>query len=105
MSAGPARERLLADERFRFVGEHYLVEITELDVEVSLIHPTAKGTRRVPADTVVMIGYNHPNRELVDALADGGPPLYLVGDAAGNRSLKAAIKDATRVARDLVAAG
>jgi 2,4-dienoyl-CoA reductase-like NADH-dependent reductase (Old Yellow Enzyme family) len=102
MTAGPARERLLADERFRYISDSYLVEITESDVEVRLIHPTAKGTQRVPADLVAFIGYNHPNRELADALADGGPPVYVVGDAAGSHTLRSAIKDATRVARSLV---
>jgi 2,4-dienoyl-CoA reductase-like NADH-dependent reductase (Old Yellow Enzyme family) len=104
MSAGPARERLLAAERFQFISDSYLVEITDTDVEVRLIHPTAKGTRRIPADTVVMIGYNHPNRDLADALAGVGAPVYVVGDAAGSRSLRRAIKDATAVARSLVTA-
>ena len=49
-----------------------------------------------------MIGYNHPNRELADALAEGGPPVYVVGDAGGSRSLRSAIKDATSLARSLV---
>jgi hypothetical protein len=104
MSAGPARERLLADDRFRFISDSYLVEITDTDVEICLIHPTARSTRRIPADAVVLIGYNHPNRDLADALADVGPPVYVVGDAAGSRSLRRAIKDATTVARSLVTA-
>jgi 2,4-dienoyl-CoA reductase-like NADH-dependent reductase (Old Yellow Enzyme family) len=105
MSAGPARERLLADERFQFISDHYVVEITPSDVEVRLIHPTGRATRRLPADTVVMIGYNHPNRELADALDDSGPPVYVIGDAAGSRTLRAAIRDATRTARGLVLTG
>ena len=104
MSAGPARERLLADDRFQFISDHYVVGITPSDVEISLIHPTAHGTRRLPADTVVMIGYNHPNRELAEALGEDGPPVYVVGDAAGSRTLRAAIKDATTTARGLVGA-
>jgi hypothetical protein len=103
MSAGPARERLLAHERFQFISDSYLVEITESDVEIRLIHPTATRTRRLPADTIAFIGYNHPNRDLADAL-EGGPPTYVVGDAAGSRSLRSAIKDATSLARSLIAA-
>jgi 2,4-dienoyl-CoA reductase-like NADH-dependent reductase (Old Yellow Enzyme family)/thioredoxin reductase len=103
MSTAAARERLFADERFQFVSDTYLVEITEDDVETRVIHPTAKTTKRLAADTVVMIGYNHPNRELADALDGTGVPTYVVGDAAGSRSLRSAIKDATDLARSLVA--
>jgi 2,4-dienoyl-CoA reductase-like NADH-dependent reductase (Old Yellow Enzyme family) len=103
MTAGPARERLLADERFRFISDSYLVEITDSEVEIRLIHPTATRTDRIPADLVAFIGYNHPNRDLADALAEDGPPVHVVGDAAGSRTLRSAIKDATALARSLVA--
>jgi hypothetical protein len=49
-----------------------------------------------------MIGYNLPNRDLADALAETGTPVHVVGDAAGSRTLRAAIKDATMLARSLV---
>jgi 2,4-dienoyl-CoA reductase-like NADH-dependent reductase (Old Yellow Enzyme family) len=103
MTAGPARERLLANPRFSFVSDSCLLEIGDTDVEVALVHPpTGRPTRRMPADTVVMVGFNHPNRELADALAGGRVPVHLVGDAAGSVSLRSAIRDASLLARDLV---
>jgi hypothetical protein len=50
-----------------------------------------------------MIGYNVPNRDLADALKEaGGPALYVVGDAAGSRSLRSAIRDATTASHRLM---
>jgi 2,4-dienoyl-CoA reductase-like NADH-dependent reductase (Old Yellow Enzyme family) len=101
MTALPARERLLADDRFHLVTDTMPVAINEGDVEVRLIHPTAKVTRRLPADTVVMLGYNHPNRDLADALGGTGPTVHLVGDATGARTLRSAIGTAGMLARTL----
>jgi hypothetical protein len=80
------------------------VEITETDVEITLVHPSARPTRRLAADTVVMIGYNLPNRELADALADTGPAVHVIGDAAGSRTLRTAIRQGANIGRTLVAA-
>ncbi|MFI5045967.1 MAG: FAD-dependent oxidoreductase [Acidimicrobiia bacterium] len=103
MTALPARERLLADDRFTLITDSYAVEITPTDVEVKLIHPTATTSKRLPADAVVMIGYNHPNRELAEALGESRP-VYVIGDATGARTLRGAIREGTMVARALVAA-
>jgi hypothetical protein len=102
MSTGPGRERLLSNERFQFISDSCLVEITDSDVEITLVHPSARPTRRLAADTVVMIGYNLPNRELVDALADAGPAVHVIGDAAGSRTLRTAIRHGANVGRTLV---
>lgn len=101
LTALPARERIQAHPGFNTITDSYIVEITERDVEVSLIHPTATTTTRLPADLVVMVGYNHPNRELAEALEATGASVHLVGDATGSRTLRDAIADGAEVARRL----
>ena len=103
MTALPARERLLTNPRFHLLTDSCLVEITRSHVEARLIHPGATSTRQLPADTVVMIGYDHPNRELADALQGTGRPALLIGDASGSRSLRSAIRGGTMVARAYLA--
>lgn len=77
-----------------------LAEVTPSEVEVSIMGGHG-GTRRVAAETVVIVGPNTPNRELADALADAPFPVHLVGDATGTRSLLEAIKQATLLARSI----
>jgi hypothetical protein len=101
MTALPARERLMADERFHLVTDSIPVAIRDAEVEISIIHPTARGTRTLPADTVVMIGYNQPNRELADAINGQGVTTHVVGDASGTRALRSAIRSAGLLARSL----
>jgi hypothetical protein len=105
MTALQARQRLLPNEKFNVHRDSYLVDITAEDVGVRLIHPTAKTTHRVKADTVIMIGYNEPNRELADFLAGNGVPVYVVGDASGTRTLKTAIHSGNAIAQRLIAEG
>jgi hypothetical protein len=70
-------------------------------VEVSIVHPTARTTRTIPADTVVMIGYNQPNRELADYLLEEGVTTHVVGDAAGTSDLRSAIRSSSLLGRSL----
>lgn len=77
-----------------------LAEVKQGEVEVSIMGGHG-GTRRVPADTVVMVGPNTPNRELADALDEAPFPIHVVGDATGTRSLLDAIKQATLLARTI----
>jgi hypothetical protein len=100
-TALPARERLMTNERFHLVIDSYITEITATDVEVAIIHPGAPPARRFPADSVVMVGYNEPNRELADALTDSSIPIHIVGDASGTHTLRAAMRNAALVARTL----
>ena len=54
----------------------------------------------MPADVVVLVTQNHPNRELHDELHAGGRiDLLLVGDARAPRDLQAAIGEAHRAVR------
>jgi hypothetical protein len=87
------------------IRDSYLTDITESDVGVGLLHPTATVNERLNADTVVMLGYNEPNRELYDLLVETGVDIHMVGDASGTRTLQAAMRSAAMLARGLVTAG
>ncbi|MDP1795278.1 MAG: FAD-dependent oxidoreductase [Acidimicrobiales bacterium] len=94
----PAKERLYEGE-FSVLTDAIPSAITTDAVEVQFLG--SRGTTTVPADTVVMVGYNHPNRELADELGDYAGQVVVVGDANGSRTLQTAIHEghmATRMA-------
>lgn len=86
----PAKERLHAAE-FSVLTDAIPSAITTDAVEVQFLGST--GSMTVPADTVVMVGYNHPNRELADELDDYQGQVLVVGDANGSRTLQTAIHE------------
>lgn len=94
----PARERLMAGE-FSLVTSSYLHAIGPTEVQVRTLAGDKASTH--PADTVVFVGINRPNRELADALAGSPAPVHLVGDATGGQSLQKAIHDAGTLVRQL----
>jgi len=51
-----------------------------------------------PADVVVFVSANRPNRGLYDALLGKGPAVNVVGDANAPRFLEAAVHEAHRIA-------
>lgn len=57
--------------------------------------------RQIPAQTVVMVGYNTPNRENADELVDAPFPVHVIGDASGTRSIAQAIEQASALGRRL----
>ncbi len=91
-----ARERLMSGS-FDFVGGHHLQAITTDEVLIGV--PFTERRRVLPARTVVLVGYNHPNRELASYLDTGLRPVHLVGDVCGTNSIMAAIHQAAAVAR------
>jgi len=92
----PALERLLSSD-FTCLTGSYLERITPEEVQVGVVGGTKSTTQQ--ADTVVMVGYNHPNRDLADALIGAGGRVHLVGDAAGGIGLQKAIKEGHMAAR------
>jgi hypothetical protein len=56
----------------------------------------------VPADVVVLVTANRPNRDLYDGLAGKIHSLAIVGDANAPRFLESAVHDGHRVAAALV---
>jgi hypothetical protein len=82
------RERLYGGE-FDFCPTSHLASISERGVSFAT---TARGRiRTVPADAVVMVGYNRPERQLAESLSSISVPFHVVGDAAGGTSLQTAI--------------
>ena len=93
-----SRERLLG-AGVDFVPLMALREITASGVHVRGIGNDL--TRRVPADTVVIVTYHEPNRELADHLDGYGFGVHLVGDVNGTGTIQAAVHGAAAVARHL----
>lgn len=93
-----ARERLLSGN-FDFIGGHYVQGITGDEVIIGV--PFTERVRAVPARTVVLVTYNHPNRELAEYLVDGGETctMHLIGDVTGTNGILPAIHQAAAVAR------
>ena len=91
-----SRERLFG-ANVGFVPAMALREITADEVVVRGIGADVE--RRIPADTVVIVSYHEPNRDLADLL-DGQPfGVHLVGDVNGTNTIQAAIHAAAAVAR------
>jgi 2,4-dienoyl-CoA reductase-like NADH-dependent reductase (Old Yellow Enzyme family)/thioredoxin reductase len=55
--------------------------------------PRGSKPTRVPADIVVFVSANRPNRDLFDSLVDSGIPATAIGDARSPRDLQAAIRE------------
>ena len=94
-----ARERLMSGD-FDFVGGHYLQGITPDEVIIGV--PFTERVRALPARTVVLVTYNHPNRELAEYLdaLDARPwHVHLVGDVTGTNGILPAIHQAAAIAR------
>jgi hypothetical protein len=98
ITVGAIRERLLAAD-FDFIGGHYLRRITEQTVEVGVLYTDR--SRPVAADTVVLVGFNQPNRELLEDLADRGVTAHAVGDLLGRGDIMTAIHSGAELALSL----
>jgi hypothetical protein len=93
----PALEFLHAGE-FSLLTRHHLVEIRS---SACVVRPLQSArTLDIPADVVVLVTQNEPNRALHDELvAAGHPDVCLIGDAASPRDLHVAIHEGHRTAR------
>jgi len=85
---GSAKERLF-NGPFQLVSNVLLREVTPTTV-VAIV---TQGTKEMifPADTVVVVAPNIPNRELLDYLGDFHGKLHVVGDVNGTANLQRAI--------------
>ena len=97
-----AKERLMS-QNFDFIGGHYVQGITEDEVIIGV--PFTERKRRLNANTVALITYNHPNRDLGDYLTEQLPEMetriHTVGDASGTNGIQAAIHQAANLIRSL----
>ena len=93
-----SRERLFG-AGVGFVPTMALREITTTEVVARGLGNEAE--RRLPADTVVIVSYHEPNRDLADLLEGQSFGVHLVGDVNGTNTILAAIHGAAAVARRL----
>jgi 2,4-dienoyl-CoA reductase-like NADH-dependent reductase (Old Yellow Enzyme family)/thioredoxin reductase len=98
VTAGAAKERLMSGD-FDFVGGHYVREINPQEVEIGVLF--TERSRRLAARTVVLVGYNEPNRELAEALDTAGYITHMVGDVRGRNSIMSAIHAASALGRSI----
>ena len=67
--------------------------------------PFTERRRALEAQMVVIVTYNHPNRELADCLIEEIPELngkvHLVGDVSGTNGVQAAIHQAANLTRSI----
>ncbi|MCR2764333.1 FAD-dependent oxidoreductase [Microbacterium sp. zg.B48] len=92
-----ALERLF-DSGLEFVPNATISEVLPGSVELSLM---GIGRRVVPAEAVVLVGHNTPNRENADELLDAPFPVHVIGDATGSHTILDAIQQATLLARSI----
>lgn len=97
-TVGAARERLMRGD-FEFIGGHFVRAIMEDHVEIGVLFTDR--VRKLPARTVVLVGFNEPNRRLAEALSERGIGHHLIGDARGRNSIMTAIHDGAKLGRSL----
>ena len=98
VTVGAARERLMSGN-FEFIGGHYLRQITADAVEIGVL---ATGrVRKIPAKTVVIAGFNVPQRELFESLQMRGIKAHLIGEALGQNGIMPAIHSAAALMRTI----
>jgi hypothetical protein len=98
VTAGAARERLYSGA-FDFVGGHYIRSISVDAVEIGV--QFTPRSRTLAAKTVVLVGYNEPNRELAESLNAQGRRCHLIGDVGGRNSIMNAIHSASALGRSI----
>ena len=97
----PALERLTRDNRFHILPRHKLMAIRPGVTSVCAVYNSH--VFDVAADTVVLISYNRPNRDLVDALAGYPGEVRVIGDANSPRYLMVAIREGHLAGRSVFA--
>jgi 2,4-dienoyl-CoA reductase-like NADH-dependent reductase (Old Yellow Enzyme family) len=97
----PALERLTRDGRFAALPRHKILQIGAQDLQVCAVYNSHSFS--VAADTVVLVSYNRPNREIADGLADKDYEVQVVGDANSPRYLILAIREGHMAGRTVLA--
>ena len=97
-----AKERLMSQD-FDFIGGHYMQAITEDEVLIGV--PFTERIRALRANMVVLVTYNHPNRDLAEYILKENSHLegkvHLVGDVSGTNGVQAAIHQAANLTRSI----
>lgn len=98
LSAEPALQRLAKGD-FRLITYARLESVGAASARIGLRY--GGKAEDVEADTVVVVGHNVGNRDLVDELGDTGAKILIVGDAKSPRYLQTAIREGHLAARGL----
>jgi len=94
----PVLERL-AKYDFTALTRHRLVSVHDGFAEIAPVYPAP--VSRVPAETVVFVSRNEPNRELYDELAGKVAGLQIIGDARSPRLIPFAFREGQAAAMAL----
>jgi len=97
----PALERMTKSKRFHVLARHKLIEIKRNSTSVCAVYNDH--VLDVAADTVVLVSYNRPNRELCDELAGYAGEVKVAGDANSPRYLMTAIREGHLAGRSVLA--
>lgn len=97
----PALERFYALGSFEPLVRHQLVEIQAGACVVRPLQAPEDRTRRVAADTVVLVTHNQALRGLYDELRGEHSAVFLAGDAHAPRDVQVAIAEGHRIARGI----
>ena len=98
VTAGAARERLMSSD-FDFVGGHHLLEIREDAVDVGVLFTDRR--RTIEARTVILCGFNEPNRSLAEQLAERGVSAHQIGNVNGRNDIRSAIHEGALLGRKI----
>lgn len=93
-----ARERFLAGD-VEVIGASRPVEITPEGMTIQWVDNTKQ--RFIEADTVVLVGWHHPNNELSEVLVEMGIAHHTIGDVNGSQDVMRAIREAAFLTRTL----
>jgi 2,4-dienoyl-CoA reductase-like NADH-dependent reductase (Old Yellow Enzyme family) len=95
-----AKERLLSGA-FDFIGGHHLLEIRPDVVDIGVAFTDR--VRTIPAETVVIVTYGRPNRELGEYLSaePASWRVHQIGDVTGTNGVLPAIHQAAALTRAL----
>lgn len=101
LMAEPALQRLTGSGRFRYLTRSRAIGVTAQGVSVGPVFMPADwdGAETIPAELIVLVSVNHPNRTLYDELREAGITAQIVGDANSPRYLGHAIREGHLAAR------
>jgi len=89
----PALQRIARRGGFAFHARTRVISVKKGFTHIAPTYLKAQEGQMVPADIVVFISPNRPNRELYRGLTSRGIPARLVGDANSPRNLLTAIRE------------
>ncbi|MCZ4577763.1 MULTISPECIES: NAD(P)-binding protein [Gordonia] len=99
-TAQAARDRIAGHPGFELIADAVLTDIGEDGVGVEFLG--SGRTRRVVADTVVMVGAREPNREVAEVITEVFEgEVHVIGDASVPGRLRTAVLDGATVGRSI----